>query len=197
VERTGVGVPGAGLGLSLARQLASLMGGELTGQSAMGVGSCFTLVMPFDPNAQLEAPLTATAMEGARRLRVLIAEDDGLNAAMLRAILEQLGHQVVHAQNGQRALDLAQSADFDLVMLDGRMPLMDGPQTAAALRRLEGSVSEKPIIAVIGGDMDEAQECLAAGANAVLRKPVTVAGVARAVADAAAPRKFTGPRAVA
>ena len=197
VERTGVGVPGAGLGLSLARRLATLMGGELTGQSAVGVGSCFTLVMPFDPNAQLEAPLTAVAMEGARRLRVLIAEDDGLNAAMLRAILEQLGHQVVHAQNGQRALDLAQSADFDLVMLDGRMPLMDGPQTAAAMRQLDGAAGEKPIIAVIGGDVDEAQECLAAGANAVLRKPVTVAGVARAVADAAAPRKFTGPRAVA
>jgi len=197
VERTGVGVPGAGLGLSLARRLAILMGGELTGQSAVGVGSCFTLVMPFDPNAQLEAPLSVAAMDGARRLRVLIAEDDGLNAAMLRAILEQLGHQVVHAQNGQRALDLAQSADFDLVMLDGRMPLMDGPQTAAALRQLDGSISEKPIIAVIGGDVDEAQECLAAGANAVLRKPVTVAGVARAVADAAAPRKFTGPRAVA
>jgi len=197
VERTGVGVPGAGLGLSLARQLASLMGGELTGQSAVGVGSCFTLSLPFDPNAQLEAPLTATAMAGDRRLRVLIAEDDGLNAAMLRAILEQLGHQVVHAQNGQRALDLCQSADFDLVMLDGRMPLMDGAQTAAAMRQLEGSVSKKPIIAVIGGDVDEAQECLAAGANAVLRKPVTVAGVARAVADAAAPRKFTGPRAVA
>jgi CheY-like chemotaxis protein len=116
---------------------------------------------------------------------------------MLRAILEQLGHQVVHAQNGRRALDLAQSAEFDLVMLDGRMPLMDGPETAAALRRLEGAVSQKPIIAVIGGDVDEAQECLAAGANAVLRKPVTVAGVARAVADASAPRKFTGPRAVA
>lgn len=196
VERTGVGVPGAGLGLSLARRLATLMGGELTGQSAVGVGSCFTLVMPFDPNAQLEAPLAA-AMDGARRLRVLIAEDDGLNAAMLRAILEQLGHQVVHAQNGQRALDLARTAEFDLVMLDGRMPLMDGPQTAAALRQLEGAASEKPIIAVIGGDLDEAQECLAAGANAVLRKPVTVAGVARAVADASAPRKFAGPRAVA
>lgn len=196
VERTGVGVPGAGLGLSLARRLATLMGGELTGQSAVGVGSCFTLVLPFDPNAQLEAPL-ANALDDGRRLRVLIAEDDGLNAAMLRAILEQLGHQVVHAQNGRRALDLAQSAEFDLVMLDGRMPLMDGPQTAAALRQLEGSMGQKPIIAVIGGDMDEAQECLAAGANSVLRKPVTVAGVARAVADAAAPRKYPGPRAVA
>jgi signal transduction histidine kinase/ActR/RegA family two-component response regulator len=190
VERTGLGIPGAGLGLSLARRLASLMGGELTGQSAVGVGSCFTLLMPYDAGAVLEAPVSPAApMDSGRSLKVLIAEDDALNAAMLRAILEQLGHQVVHAQNGQRALDLARSADFDLIMLDGRMPLLDGAQTANALRQLETPVGRAPIIAVIGGDMDEARECLAAGADAVLRKPVTVAGVARAVADAASPRR--------
>jgi signal transduction histidine kinase/ActR/RegA family two-component response regulator len=195
VERTGVGIPGAGLGLSLARRLASLMGGELTGQSAVGVGSCFTLLLPFDPAAVLEtSDRPAIPIDNGKPLRVLIAEDDGLNAAMLRAILEQLGHQVVHAQNGQRALDLARTVDFDLVMLDGRMPMLDGPQTAVALRQLGKTV---PIIAVIGGDADEARELLAAGADAVLRKPVTVAGVARAVADATSPRKKAAPKAVA
>jgi signal transduction histidine kinase/ActR/RegA family two-component response regulator len=195
VERTGVGIPGAGLGLSLARRLASLMGGELTGQSAVGVGSCFTLLLPFDPAAVLEtSDRPAIPIDNGKPLRVLIAEDDGLNAAMLRAILEQLGHQVVHAQNGQRALDLARTVDFDLIMLDGRMPMLDGPQTAVALRQLGKTV---PIIAVIGGDADEARELLAAGADAVLRKPVTVAGVARAVADATSPRKKVAPKAVA
>lgn len=185
VERTGIGLPGAGLGLSLARRLATLMGGELTGQSAIGVGSCFALVMPFDAGAQLE-PIEAELeeVEGGRRLKVLIAEDDALNAAMLRAILEQLGHQVVHAQNGRRALDLAGTIDFDLVMLDGRMPVMGGAATAAALRKLDGPMSRVPIVAVTGGDAEEAQECLDAGADAVLRKPVTVGAVARAVADA-------------
>jgi signal transduction histidine kinase/ActR/RegA family two-component response regulator len=189
VERTGAGVPGAGLGLSLARRLAGLMGGELTGQSAVGVGSCFTLIMPFDPAAMLETMDVLEAVNDGKRLKVLIAEDDGLNAAMLRAILEQLGHQVVHAQNGRRALDLARTIDFDLVMLDGRMPHMDGAQTAAALRAMEGAASRAPIIGVIGGDADEARECLEAGADAVLRKPVTVGAVARAVADATSPRK--------
>jgi len=200
VERTGVGIPGAGLGLSLSRRLATLMGGELTGQSAVGVGSCFTLLMPFEPGAVLAPPASAPALPvtDGRNLRVLIAEDDALNAAMLRAILEQLGHQVVHAQNGQRALDLAGTVDFDLVMLDGRMPLLNGAETAAALRLLESAVGRAPIIAVIGGDMDEAREVLAAGADAVLRKPVTVAGVARAVADATSPRRRTAAtRAVA
>ena len=192
IERTGAGIPGAGLGLSLARRLAVLMDGTLVGQSALGVGSCFTLDLPWTPDAEVgsgdaaENAMLAPATTAARPLRVLVAEDDALNAAMLRAILEQLGHQVVHAHNGRRALELARLADFDLLMLDGRMPHMDGPQTTAAVRALDGPIAAAPIIAVIGGDADEARECLDAGADTVLRKPVTVAGVARAVADAAA-----------
>ena len=192
VERTGAGVPGAGLGLSLARQLAGLMGGSLLGQSALGVGSCFSLELPWSETAiahgedgeAFSAP--AAPSPPGRPLRVLVAEDDALNAAMLRAILEQLGHQVVGANNGRRALELAQLADFDLLMLDGRMPRMDGPATAAAIRALPSASARAPLIAVLGGDADEARECLDAGCDTVLRKPVTVAGVARAVADAAA-----------
>ncbi len=193
VERTGAGVNGAGLGLSLSRQLAKLMGGALEATSAVGVGSCFTLTLPFDETAireiepESEAPQSVEAAGAPpRNLRILIAEDDALNAAMLRAILEQLGHQVVHAHNGRRALDLARICDFDLVMLDGRMPVLDGPQTAAALRALDGANRDVTVVAVIGGDADEARECLDAGADIVLRKPVSVAAVARAVADAAA-----------
>ncbi|MBI5941171.1 MAG: response regulator [Caulobacterales bacterium] len=205
VERTGAGIPGAGLGLSLARQLAGLMGGSLLGQSALGVGSCFTLELPWSETAvahgedgeAFSAP--AAPSPPGRPLRVLVAEDDALNAAMLRAILEQLGHQVVGANNGRRALELAQLADFDLLMLDGRMPQMDGPATAAAIRALPTAIATAPIIAVIGGDAEEARECLDAGCDTVLRKPVTVAGVARAVADAAARvrREAVAARAVA
>jgi signal transduction histidine kinase/CheY-like chemotaxis protein len=197
VERTGAGVNGAGLGLSLSRQLARLMGGALEARSAVGVGSCFTLTLPFDETVQCEAETieeaaaSAEAAGAPRSLRVLIAEDDALNAAMLRAILEQLGHQVVHAQNGQRAADLARIAEFDLLMLDGRMPVLDGPAAAAAVRALEGPNRHMPIIAVIDGDADEARECVDAGADIVLRKPVSVAGVARAVADASALERLT------
>ncbi|OJU09642.1 MAG: hybrid sensor histidine kinase/response regulator [Caulobacterales bacterium 68-7] len=191
VERTGAGVPGAGLGLSLSRHLAQLMGGRLNASSALGVGSCFTLELPYEASAlRVELPSTPTRDSGAvslsSPLRVLVAEDDALNAAMLRAILEQLGHQVVHAHNGVRAVELARICPFDLMMIDGRMPELDGAGAAAAIRALPGENSSVPIIAVIGGDADEATECLEAGADTVLRKPVTVGGVARAVAEASA-----------
>ncbi|HWA61873.1 MAG TPA: ATP-binding protein [Caulobacteraceae bacterium] len=187
VARTGAGVPGAGLGLSLSRQLVRLMGATLKAESAVGVGSCFTLELPYDPIALIETDADDELVPGEApsALRVLVAEDDALNAAMLRTVLEQLGHRVVHAQNGRRALELARVCDFDLVMLDARMPEMDGPEATAAIRALDAGARSVPIVAVIGGDPEEARECLDAGADCVMRKPVTVSGVARAVAEAA------------
>ena len=191
VERTSAGTSGAGLGLSLSRELAKLMGGDLSAHSALGVGSCFRVELNYDPLAvietlEIEAPQTAVETSERGALRILVAEDDALNAAMLRAVLEQLGHQVVLAVDGRRALELAKICEFDLLMIDGRMPHMDGPQTIAAIRELDLPSARLPIVAVIGGDADEAKECADAGAGAVLRKPVTVAAVARAVADATA-----------
>lgn len=194
VERTAAGLPGAGLGLSLSKRLVALMGATLTTDSAVGVGSCFTLELDYDAGALIDvggertSEAEAPAPDGA--LKVLMAEDDGLNAAMLRTILEQLGHQVVHAQNGKRAVDLARAVGFDLIMLDGRMPQMSAPDAIRAIRKLAAPVGEAPIIAVIGGDAaEEAGDCLAAGADAVMRKPVSVAAVARAIAEAGASRK--------
>ena len=194
IARTGAGLPGAGLGLSLSRQLVKLMNAELTADSAVGVGSCFTLELPFDPTALIDvaAPVEEPALADqgpSGALKILMAEDDGLNAAMLRTILEQLGHQVVHAQNGRRAVDLARAVGFDLIMVDGRMPQMDGREAIVAIRQLPDPVGRVPIIAVIGGEAEDARACLEAGADAVMRKPVSVAGVARGIAEAAAVRR--------
>jgi signal transduction histidine kinase/CheY-like chemotaxis protein len=187
IERTGAGVPGAGLGLSLSKQLAQLMGGDVDAESAPGVGSRFWLELPYDPMVSVESATAQQASEPqAKPLRALIVEDDALNAAMLRAVLEQLGHRVLHAADGRRAIELLKVSEFDIVMLDGRMPGMDGPETARTVRQLSGAAGEIPIVAVTGGDADEAQAMIDSGADTVLRKPVTVASVARAVADAGA-----------
>jgi len=198
VARTSAGTTGAGLGLTLARQLACLMGGDLRAHSALGVGSCFTLELPFDRHANAATTLeTAPAKAERRRLRVLLAEDEALNAAMLRAHLEQLGHQVVHAASGQRAIELARVCDLDLMMIDARMPGLDGHETIGALRAMDGQAALTPIVALIGGDPDEARDCLGAGADALLRKPVTVPAVARAIAEALASEPAANDRVVA
>ena len=93
---------------------------------------------------------------------------------------------MVHAQNGRRAIDLARVCNFDLAIIEGRMPQMDGAQAIALIRAMETPAGETPVVAVIGGDPDEARACLDAGANCIMRKPVTVSGVARAVAEATA-----------
>ena len=203
VARTGAGVPGAGLGLSLSRRLAQLMGGDIAVDSALSVGSCFRFELPFDAMAAL-APLSQVATEAGliandadgRTLRVLTADDNALAVAMLRSVLEQLGHQVLHAHDGARALELAQICDLDLVILSARLPGLDGPEVVRAIRALDLPVSRAPIITLIDGDAEEARACIHAGANTILRRPVTVGGVARALAKALHQDHPAPPRAV-
>ena len=196
IDRVGLGVSGAGLGLSLSRELARLMQGEVSAESAVGVGSRFWLELPFDPAvaapdaAQDQGEFDAVAFAPAvRSLRILLAEDDGLSAAMIRAILEQLGHQVVLAQGGQRALELAEFCPFDLAVLSGRLACMVGPDAPGYVRALAEATQGAPVIALVGGESGEAEACLAAGADQALRKPATVTGVARAIAAAIEPRE--------
>lgn len=183
VPRTAVGVSGAGLGLSLSKRLAEMMGGALTAESAVTVGSCFRFDLPFDAEA---APAAGGKSSEAseRALRILTADDDALASAMLRAVLEQLGHQVLHANDGRRAFELAQTCDLDLVLLSARLPEMDGPEVVDALRSLDRPVASAPIVTLIDGDAEEARACLKAGANGILRRPVNVGSVARAIAKA-------------
>lgn len=185
VARTSAGAPGAGLGLPLACRLARLMGGEVRTQSAVGVGSCFTLELPYDPDAAAAAEAPDAAEPETRRLRVLLVEDDALGRATLRATLEQLGHQVVQAADRARAVELARVCDLDLAVVGAGS---GGHETIAALRSLAGDAARTPVVAAIGGDPDEARACQAAGADALLRKPVAVPAAARAIAQALSPR---------
>jgi signal transduction histidine kinase/ActR/RegA family two-component response regulator len=190
IERVGLGLPGAGLGLSLSRELARLMGGEVSAESAVGVGSRFWFDVPFDGAAVAEdepgaeEPSQAGAPLAPQALKVLIADTDALGAAMLRSIVEQLGHQVVHAHDSRRALELAEVCQFDLIFLDGRLPLLSGEGGHAHVSALAEASRGARILAVISGDADEVQACAEAGIERIVRKPASVASVARAVAAA-------------
>jgi signal transduction histidine kinase/CheY-like chemotaxis protein len=193
VARTAAGTSGAGLGLTLAKRLARLMAGELRAQSAPGVGSCFTLELPYDAEASVEAAERPPAEGEPRRLRVLIAAGEALTGAMLRAQLEQLGHQVVQAADGHRALELAKVCDLDLMMVDARLLAADGRGAIEALRRLDGAAGRIPVIALIGGEADALPE--GPRPDALLRKPMSMPTVARALAEAMAARSAANDRA--
>lgn len=195
IARTSAGATGAGLGLTLARQLAHLMGGELRGQSAAGVGSCFTFELPYDGSvrAPLAAPEAVVDRGERPRLRILVAEDDSLAAVTLRSHLEQLGHKVAQAADGRRAIELTRVCDFDLLMV-AATAAAEGPQVMAEIRKLDGAAGRTPLVALIGGDPEEAEASLAAGASAVLRKPFSMPSLARALADALAVKACANDR---
>ena len=195
IARTSAGTSGAGLGLTLARQLARLMGGELRAHSAAGVGSCFTVELPFEPGLATPSVLAEDEPEGhdGRRLRVLIAEEDTLAAVTLRSQLEQLGHKVAQAADGRRAVELTRVCDFDLLMVAASAN-SEGPAVMRQIRGLDGAAGATPMVALIGGDPTEAEESLDAGASAVLRKPFSMPALARALADALAVRACANDR---
>lgn len=183
VERTALGVTGAGLGLAVSRKLAHLMGAQLEAESAPGVGSAFTLRLAYDPAA--EPPAAAApdlADQPGAGLRILLVQNDSLALAVTRAALDELGHGVVAAQDGKRALDLAAGNAFDLAIVDADLTGMLG---ASVIRRLK----TLPTLALIEGDSPSAQACAKAGATALVRKPATVPALALAIADAASLQK--------
>jgi CheY-like chemotaxis protein len=177
---------GTGLGLAICRRLIEMMGGEITVVSTPGTGACFTVTLCLPKAAQ--APAAPTDNEVAttsRRVdiptdvapppvlrgRVLLAEDNESNQIVARTHLERLGLQVVVVGDGQQAIDLLASEQFDLVLMDCQMPGRDGFDTCLELRRLG---HRQPVIAITGNVMmDERERCRAVGMDDFLAKPYT------------------------
>lgn len=171
---------GSGLGLAITKQLAELMGGDVGVRSTYGAGSTFWANICIDISLQLNSslnqPLSLQALkESSLRFdgaKILLAEDNPLNQQIARELLEEAGAVVRLADNGQAAIDAVATYAFDCILMDVRMPIMDGIQATRALRTMpEGAAI--PIIAMTANSMvEDKEECLGAGMNDFISKPV-------------------------
>lgn len=169
---------GSGLGLTICRQLVSLMGGELGLESRSGAGSLFWFEIPLatDSAPRLTGDSDAAAPKSAARLagvRIVLADDVDVSQEVLGEHLRAAGCNVRSARNGEEAVTLVRDWSPDLVLMDCQMPGTDGYEATRRIRLLENSAQRTPIIALtahaMSGDRDK---CLAAGMDDYLSKPV-------------------------
>ncbi|WP_191058465.1 ATP-binding protein [Geminicoccus harenae] len=166
---------GSGLGLTICRQLVTAMGGEIGATSVAGRGSRFFFTIPFAPGDAVVAArkMTAPPPRPTQPLRVLVADDVEINRDLLHAGLTREGHHVSMAANGEQAVAKVAGEDFDVVLMDVQMPIMDGIEATRRIRSLPPPRNAVSIIAVTANVMEaERQRCLAAGMSQVLMKPV-------------------------
>jgi CheY-like chemotaxis protein len=187
--RTAARYGGSGLGLAISQELAGAMGGRIDVESAPGQGTRFIVELPIPPAespSRAVDPPSRDVRPGNGALRLLLVEDDPTVAEVVGGLLRAQGHEVVHALHGLAALAEVASADFDAGLLDLDLPGLDGLALARALRA-QGFA--RPLIAVTArADADAEPAALAAGFDGFLRKPVTGALLANAIAEALAKR---------
>ena len=171
---------GAGLGLSLVKQLAEMMNGNISVESELGRGTTIHVVLPFTlPKKDYsESALSVTSqLEPKKYLDILLAEDDSLNQLFMKKILQKKGHNVVLANNGQEAVDLLQEQDFDCILMDIQMPVMTGIEATQAIRESTSIGAKKgiPIIAVTAHtEPGDRKKSLEAGMDDYICKPVSI-----------------------
>ncbi|MFN4175862.1 ATP-binding protein [Phenylobacterium sp.] len=173
---------GTGLGLSICRQLASMMGGDISVESEPGRGSTFRVWLPL-PAAEA-GPVEVREAEplALAPLRVLVTDDNPINLAVARALLEAAGASVETAVHGADALERLQVDLFDLVLMDVRMPVMDGEEAVSRIRAGFAGSADIPIIALTaGGEPGEEERLKAAGFDALQNKPIQPAELFAAI----------------
>jgi PAS domain S-box-containing protein len=179
---------GTGLGLAISRQLMRLMGGSVDFTSEAGKGATFRmeLRLPLAEASPAAGAASAPALStSARRLRLLVAEDNRINQTVIRKILERMGHHVEIAENGLRTLERLAKEKYDAVLMDCEMPECDGYTATHRVRsgEIPGLDPRIPIIALTAHALPESRaHCLIVGMNEYVTKPVRIEELRRAFA---------------
>lgn len=167
---------GVGLGLSICKHLADIMNANMQVTSTPGSDSCFSfeveLPVATEPH---NSPCKTEETENTALLSVLLVDDEAVNRMATRTLLEQRGHTVIEAENGQLALEKIKTQEFDVVLMDIHMPVLGGIETTIEIRKNLQLNSKIPIIGLTASVMsDERHRYLASGMNAVVEKPVMI-----------------------
>lgn len=182
---------GTGLGLAICKKLVERMGGEIRARSTPGMGSALWFSVPYDPATTDDLPTeensSPTIDASNLALSILVAEDNEINQMIIQNALKKLGHKATIAESGREALRLMEEPnDFDLILMDVRMPEMSGPEATRRIRALPGTKGAIPIIALTADVMEENKAAyFEAGMDDCVGKPVNHAELAAAINKAA------------
>ncbi len=173
---------GTGLGLAISKRLVEVMKGTIGFESEVGVGSTFWFELPFEIGSgglAAAAKRPAARLSAATHLRVLVAEDTPASQLVIRSMLESMGHRVQTVSNGAEAVEAARQPNFDLILMDLQMPVMDGYEATRLIRAMDGDVGQVPIVALtalaLSTDRERARGC---GMSEFLTKPIRKADLA-------------------